>query len=92
MSEQALRARVAARVEAVLERHAFRGTGGAGQRLALERDVASALAPLVRGGHATRVDVRCDDDTCEGSPAPVVEVVLSLPRRVERVVLRFTAG
>ncbi|MEZ4265482.1 MAG: hypothetical protein R3F39_03815 [Myxococcota bacterium] len=57
----------------------------------LERDVRAALEPFKRRGAISAFVVRCDDDTCEGSPAPVVEVTLRLPRRVEQVLLRFAS-
>lgn len=92
MSDAAVIARVAAAVESLLERYAFRAGAQASVRSALERDVGAALEPFKRRGAISAFVVRCDDDTCEGSAAPVVEVILRLPRRVEQVLLRFAAG
>ncbi|MEZ4269622.1 MAG: hypothetical protein R3F39_24955 [Myxococcota bacterium] len=92
MSDEAVIARVGAAVESVLERQAFRAGAQSSARPALERDVRAALEPFKRRGAISAFVVRCDDDTCEGSSAPVVEIILRLPRRVEQVLLRFGGG
>ncbi len=92
MSDEAVIARIGAVLESLLERQAFRTGAQSSARPTLERDVRAALEPFKRRGAISAFVVRCDDDTCEGSPAPVVEVTLRLPRRVEQVRLRFTGG
>jgi len=57
----------------------------------IERTVAAALARIQASAGFIASRARCDAETNEGSPdAPVVEVVLRLPRRVREVVLRMT--
>jgi phage tail sheath protein FI len=92
VSDAAVLAQIRGLVAAVTERAAFSGAAQASARAALERDIRAGLEPLKRRGAITGFVVRCDDETCEGSAAPVVEVIVRLPRRVQQVVLRFAAG
>ena len=55
----------------------------------LERSATAILSAVKRSGAITGFHVRCDAETSGGDAGPTVEVILVVPKRVQRLVLRI---
>ena len=84
-----LRARLEAVINSVLEPMIDGTPAGPTKWKSAERDVRVALEPFLRARLITALHVRCDAETNQDRPEDIaVEVVVNVPKRVAKLVLR----
>jgi hypothetical protein len=80
---------VSERIQAALDQALVDDRAAATSRPTAARLARAVLERFKSGGEIAGFTVRCDEETCEGSDRPVVEVGLVFPQRVREVKIRM---